>query len=107
MSTIEEQKQPQKSLQEFGAMPKQNMLLDLNPILMNNPDRKKNEERLYKLRNFMEDPANQLKLDHDLRITTDNQAYIQNLQTQICDSIIAEDHAIKMEIKYLDDNKVT
>ena len=55
------------------------MLLDLNPILMNNPDRKKNEERLYKIRNFMEDPANQLKLDKDMRITTDNRAYIINL----------------------------
>ena len=46
---------------------------------MNNPDKKKNEERLYKIRNFMEDPANQLKLDKDMRITTDNRAYIINL----------------------------
>ena len=49
-------------------MPKQNMLLDLNPILMNDMDNKVNEEKLYKLRNFMEDPANQLKINSDMEI---------------------------------------
>ena len=55
-------------------MPKQNMLLDLNPILMNDTNKKVNEERLYKLRNFMEDPANQLKISPEMKIVGDNRA---------------------------------
>jgi hypothetical protein len=65
-------------------MPKQNMLLDLNPILMNDTNKKVNEERLYKLRNFMEDPANQLKISPEMKIVGDNRAQILNLMNSIC-----------------------
>ena len=50
------------------------MLLDLNPILMNDKDKKVNEENLYKLRNYMEDPANQLKISPEMTIVGDNKA---------------------------------
>ena len=56
--TATEEKMVQKTMEEFGDLPKQNMLLNLNPIMMNVPDKKINEEKLYKLRNYMEDPAN-------------------------------------------------
>ena len=62
------------------------MLLDLNPILMNDMDNKVNEEKLYKLRNFMEDPANQLKINSDMEIdqSCDNRAQIIQLMNMIC-----------------------
>jgi len=88
-------------------MPKQNMLLDLNPILMNDADNKINEEKLYKLRNYMEDTANQLKISPEMKIVGDNRAQIIGLMHSICESILAEDKSIKLEIKQLDDNKVT
>jgi hypothetical protein len=88
-------------------MPKQNMLLDLNPILMNDADNKNNEEKLYKLRNNMEDPANQLKISPEMTIVGDNRAQIIGLTHSICESILEEDKSIKLEIKQLDDNKVT
>ena len=97
----------QKTMEEFGDLPKQNMLLDLNPILMNIPDKKVNEEKLYKLRNYMEDPANQLKISPEMTIMGDNRAQIIGLMNSICQSILAEDKSIKLEIKQLDDNKVT
>ena len=104
--TVEEVEQ-QKTISEFGAMPKQNMLLDLNPILMNDADNKNNEEKLYKLRNYMEDPANQLKISPEMTIVGDNRAQIIGLMHSICESILEEDKSIKLEIKQLDDNKVT
>ena len=62
------------------------MLLDLNPILMNDMDNKVNEEKLYKLRNFMEDPANQLKINSDMEIdqSCDNRAQIIQPMNMIC-----------------------
>lgn len=75
------------------------MLLNLNPILMNDASKKVNEERLYKLRNLMEDPANQLNISPDLTIQGDNKAQIINLMHSICQSILNEDKSIKAEIK--------
>ena len=59
------------------------MLLDLNPIIMADEDNQ-NEEKLYKLRNNMEDPANQLKISSELTIQGDNRAQIYDLKNQIC-----------------------
>lgn len=55
------------------------MLCDLNPILMNDRDEKANEEKLYKLRNHMEDPVNQLKISPELKIISDDRERIINL----------------------------
>jgi len=55
----------------------------------------------------MEDPANQLKISPEMTIMGDNRAQILNLMNSICESILAEDKSIKLEIKQLDDNKVT
>ena len=62
------------------------MLLDLNPILMNDIDNKVNAEKLYKLRNIMEDPANQLKINSEMEIdaSCDNRAQIIQLMNMIC-----------------------
>jgi hypothetical protein len=96
----------QKTLQEFGNMPKQNMLLNLNPIMMNNRGIS-NEEKLYKLRNYMEDPSNKLDISPELTVRGDVKAQIDELVNSICQSILDEDKAIKLEIKQLDDNKIS
>ena len=42
-----------------------------------------------------------------MTIMGDNRAQIIELMNSICQSILAEDKSIKLEIKQLDDNKVT
>jgi len=68
---------------------------------------KVNEEKLFKLRNFMEDPSNQLKISPELRIEGDNRDQIYEIKNNICKAILLEDKAINVEISELDGNKVT
>ena len=48
------------------------MLCDLNPIILTSTNEAEIEERLYKLREYMEDPANKLNIDNDMMIEGDN-----------------------------------
>ncbi len=50
------------------------MLLDLNPIILSDTDETAIEQKLYKLREYMEDPANQINIDAGMRIVGDNKA---------------------------------
>jgi hypothetical protein len=84
LTKTEEQKYEvcrQKTLREFGYKPKQNMLLNLNPILINDEDA---DEQLYKLRNYMEDPSNKLEISSEMTIMGDNKDQILDLVNSIC-----------------------
>ena len=87
-------------------MPKQNMLLNLNPIVMNNRGIS-NDVKLYKLRNYMEDPSNKLNISPELTVCGEVKAQVDELVNSICQSILDEDKAIKLEIRQLDDNKIS
>ena len=50
------------------------MLLDLNPIILAEANENQIEQTLFKLRENMEDPANQLTIDANMRIIGDNKA---------------------------------
>ena len=55
----------------------------------------------------MEDPSNKLNISSELTIVGDVEAQILDLVNSICQSILDEDKAIKLEIKQLDDNKIS
>ena len=54
----------------------------------------------------MEDPANKLNIDRELRIKGDNKEQIYKIKDDICRALIAEDKVIIKEIRQLEDNKV-
>ena len=66
-----------------------------------------NEEKLYKLRNYMEDPSNKLNISPELTVCGEVKAQVDELVNSICQSILDEDKAIKLEIRQLDDNKIS
>lgn len=83
------------------------MMLAVNPILLNSEDEKVNDAKLLKLREQMEDPANKLNIDDELRIKDDIKDQIYKIKKNICNAIIEEDKSINLEIRQLYDNKVT
>jgi len=82
-------------------------MLAVNPILLNSEDEKVNDAKLLKLREQMEDPANKLNIDDELRIKDDIKDQIYKIKKNICNAIIEEDKSINLEIRQLYDNKVT
>ena len=83
------------------------MMLGVNPILLNSEDQKVNDAKLLKLREQMEDPANKLNIDDELRIKDDIKDQIYKIKKNICNAIIEEDKSINLEIRQLYDNKIT
>ena len=83
------------------------MMLAVNPILLNSEDQKVNDAKLLKLREQMEDPANKLNIDDELRIKDDIKDQIYKIKKNICNAIIEEDKSINLEIRQLYDNKIT
>ena len=83
------------------------MMLAVNPILLNSEDEKVNDAKLLKLREQMEDPANKLNIDDELRIKDDIKDQIYKIKKNICNAIIEEDKSINLEIRQLYDNKIT
>lgn len=55
----------------------------------------------------MEDPANKLNIDDELRIKDDIKDQIYKIKKNICNAIIEEDKSINLEIRQLYDNKIT
>ena len=55
----------------------------------------------------MEDPANKLNIDTDLKIKGDIKDQIDTIQKGICKALLEEDKSINKEIKQLIDNKIT
>lgn len=83
------------------------MMLAVNPILLNSEDEKVNDAKLLKLREQMEDPANKLNINDELRIKDDIKDQIYKIKKNICNAIIEEDKSINLEIRQLYDNKIT
>ena len=55
----------------------------------------------------MEDPANKLNINDELRIKDDIKDQIYKIKKNICNAIIEEDKSINLEIRQLYDNKIT
>lgn len=55
----------------------------------------------------MEDPANKLDLDEDLRIIGDNKFKIVDMKEKICKALIDEEHTINEEIRNMKLHKLT
>lgn len=55
----------------------------------------------------MEDPANKLKIDKNLRIEGDIKDQIYNKMNEICIALLEEEKSINTEIRQLSDNKIT
>jgi len=95
-----ETKQVQLHLKEFATKFKpQNMLLSVNPILLNNENEAINEAKLQKLREQMEDPANYLNMTLDLTIKDDIKDKVYKIKNNICKALLSEDISIKTEIR--------
>jgi hypothetical protein len=55
----------------------------------------------------MEDPANKIDMDNDLRITGDNKFKILEIKERICKALIDEEHTINEEIKIMKTHKLS
>ena len=63
--------------------------------------------KIFKLRQIMEDPANILPMNNELRITGDNKFKIIEMKKSICKSLIDEEHTISEEIRTMKTHKLT
>ena len=67
------------------------MLCDLNPIILSTSSEDEIEQRLFRLREYMEDPANKLNIDAEMRIEGDNKAQVYQITDKICKQLLQEE----------------
>ena len=80
--------------------------LGISPLIQDQGE-EQNKAEMEGLQNFLENPENELEMDHNLKITSNNKEEIFEMMTKICNGLIKEQDNMNSQLKFLYRNNVS